>query len=355
VFLAGFLALTIRPTAQAQAGVSATLIHCFPSPLGQAGIDGMTWDGTNLWIDVFGGGAYRIDPSTGGTVSSISTPAVSSRYPLGLAWDGSHLWESEAQANTIFELDPSTGGTLASFPAPGNFPTGLAFIGSNIWVTHDNNNPSGGQKQIYQMTTGGTVLQTFPTPGALPTGLAYEGTNLWMSDNGAQMIYELNTADMSVLGSFSSPGPFPNGLAWDGQHLWVDDNQSKTIYEYSVAPESGTLALVGAGAAALVTHRWRRKRRQAALSFRASRRDVRLPSEGQRSDIGFHSGSTELPQSIRSKCMPCRADSQGIAHAPCNLLDGISRFHYSDGQGMNESFPRAHAAARPALYGGSNK
>ena len=73
-----------------------------------------SWDGANLGTFAAGG------------------------YPLGIVFDGSHVWVSNHMAGTLTKLRPSDGAIVGVFPAPAN-PYGLAFDGRNIWFTDTTN------------------------------------------------------------------------------------------------------------------------------------------------------------------------------------------------------------------------
>ena len=210
---------------------TADLIFSCSSPV--AGNNGLTWDGSNLWISDFETKkAYKVNPSTCESISSIPLPGA---YPMGLAWDGSYLWHAEGSGETIYQLNPSTGEIVFSFSSPGGFPTGLAWDGSWLWNADCNCTSSDCvPDEIHKLTTGGSLIATFPAIGELPTGLTHDGHHLWQSDNVSDTIYKLDPVTLAILDSFPSPGSFPNDLAWDGQYLWVVDNGTDMLYQYKV-------------------------------------------------------------------------------------------------------------------------
>ena len=210
---------------------SAALIFSCNSPV--SGNDGLTWDGTFLWIaDYDTKRAYTVDPSTCAALRSIPLPGT---YPTGLAWDGRYLWHADGDAERIYRLDPSDGAIVSSFPSPGGFPHGLTWDGGNLWNSDSNcNHGSCTPDQILKLATTGGLLAAFSAPGAYPTGLAYDGLYLWHSDNATDTIYKLRRADLSIVDSFPSPGTYPNDLAWDGRYLWVVDNGTDMLYQYDV-------------------------------------------------------------------------------------------------------------------------
>jgi DNA-binding beta-propeller fold protein YncE len=53
--------------------------------------------------------------------------------PIGVAFDGAHIWVGNRSSNTVTKLRAVDGVTLGTFVA-GNGPGNLAFDGANMWV-----------------------------------------------------------------------------------------------------------------------------------------------------------------------------------------------------------------------------
>lgn len=62
-------------------------------------------------------------------IRSFESPGT---HLCGLAWDGTHLWYSNGDTNTLYRLDKQTGRILATWPYP-EVRTGLAFQGEQLW------------------------------------------------------------------------------------------------------------------------------------------------------------------------------------------------------------------------------
>lgn len=110
--------------------------------------------------------------------------------------------------------------TLFSFPAPGTFPTGLAWDGIYFWHADYN------QDRIYKLTTTGNVVSSFDLPSQVgsPAGIEWDGTSLWVVNESLGRVFILDTAG-TLLRSFGLPDsasgdPQSWGLAWDGQFMW---------------------------------------------------------------------------------------------------------------------------------------
>lgn len=96
-------------------------------------MEGLTWDGRNIWVD--GGTNYiiRIDPAK--KTQHMYVMPFEMGYLDGMTWAFDHLWIVTNNA-TIYELDPCTMGVLDRFDAPANMgagPEGFAFDGENLW------------------------------------------------------------------------------------------------------------------------------------------------------------------------------------------------------------------------------
>lgn len=58
-------------------------------------------------------------------------------FPVDAALDGTNVWVTNRDENTVTKLRASDGANLGSF-AVGNFPQGVVFDGTNMWVSGAN-------------------------------------------------------------------------------------------------------------------------------------------------------------------------------------------------------------------------
>ena len=94
---------------------------------GVARVNGVTFDGAQIWIAV-GDKLSAIDPSSGKTLRSIDVVAHA-----GTAFDGQYLYQ--IAEDRIHRIDPQTGRVLATIPAPGGGgDSGLAWAEGTLWV-----------------------------------------------------------------------------------------------------------------------------------------------------------------------------------------------------------------------------
>ena len=56
-------------------------------------------------------------------------------FPIGVAFDGTNIWVANAGSNNVKKLRASDGAVLETFTV-GTLPLQVAFDGANIWVTN---------------------------------------------------------------------------------------------------------------------------------------------------------------------------------------------------------------------------
>lgn len=212
------LLLSVSPTSYTFE--SMNIVDSFDSP----GSDplGLAYDGTYLWnVDSANNMLYKLE-TTGGVVESFDTPTYNAK---GLVYLGNYLWISTLTNKRIYKLDMS-GNALGYITGPGNNITDLGSDGYYLWCADTD------QDKIYQINTAGSISFSFDAPAGNPTGLTYDGEYLWIADAATRKIYKTDTAG-TILETYASPGNNPTGLAYDGTYLWNAD-LSDTIYKLSI-------------------------------------------------------------------------------------------------------------------------
>jgi len=61
------------------------------------------------------------------------------QFPSALAFDGTNIWVANNNDNSVSKLLASTGATVGMFTV-GVWPDGVAFDGTNIWVVNEFSN-----------------------------------------------------------------------------------------------------------------------------------------------------------------------------------------------------------------------
>ena len=78
--------------------------------------------------------------------------------------------------------DPGAAATYAT----GTNPYGVAFDGTNIWITNINSNT------VSKMNPADGTKVDYTTTGTNPIGVAFDGTNIWIANNGSATVSKMN-------------------------------------------------------------------------------------------------------------------------------------------------------------------
>src|SRR5579872_3994662 len=140
-------------------------------------------------------------------------------------WEGDHCLDCEmrcrrvSQFYTAADLDDASRHRFHA--RPGNRRARPALYSpANMWIANR------GDGTVTKMqASNGTVLGTFSVP-LLPYGVAFDGTNIWVSS--AKGTTELRVSDGATLGTF--PGQNGTGIAFDGANMWVA--LTRTVQKY---------------------------------------------------------------------------------------------------------------------------
>jgi outer membrane protein assembly factor BamB len=221
------------------------VVHEIPSP--SANAVGLCWDGDALWVSDYSANLYKVNPTTGTVLRTLTGPVNGSD---GLAFANGYLWTISRVASQVqvFRVDTLTGAAMDSMRDPtGGWAGGAVWDGAALWFADQFP-----VARLLRVSPGsGDTLAMFAAPGAKPWGLAYDGTNLWNSSeensgNGPDRVYWLDSATGATLWSFTLPahtplpaGRRPRGLAWDGQYLWLiayePNGWNVKIFQYDVS------------------------------------------------------------------------------------------------------------------------
>jgi hypothetical protein len=179
-----------------------------------------------IYIGTSGGIITSRNLSNPGVVLTTILPATS--FGESMAFDGTFLWRVDIGAGLVDKINPVTGAILGSF-SPGFTPLGLAWDGSNFWVSEFAN---GGV--VKQFTPAGLFTGNFFfLPGSvLGGGLGYDTTDGTMFVGTWGNVFHFTTSG-TFLGSFTvADGRFVDGLAFEPN---------------AGVPEPGSMLLLGSG------------------------------------------------------------------------------------------------------------
>jgi len=177
----------------------------------------LAWDGTNLWaVEGKEVTMYKLNPASGDTMTSIHldiyNPGGEATITLyGLAWDGSHLFYSYiitkdgsiSFSNKIQKINPQN----SEIDSLDCFSTnhGLAYDGNSLWYSYLRGNGyfNGGVVELEMPYY--KPIKLFHTPGNYPTGLTWDGSYLWLADVGADSLYQIEIKQTEVVESLQVP------------------------------------------------------------------------------------------------------------------------------------------------------
>jgi sugar lactone lactonase YvrE len=152
-------------------------------------------------------------------------PAIgSSDWPLGLAFDGTHIWVSCYQAGKVVEINASNGTLVRTVTVNG--PNQLLYDGANIWVSS-----YGSGKLVKIKASTGGVLGTF-TVGVGPSGMAYDGQYVWVA-NASNSVSKVLATTGSVTTYALSACNIPISMAFDTANVWVSCRNSGEVLKLS--------------------------------------------------------------------------------------------------------------------------
>lgn len=133
----------------------------------------------------------------------------------------------------VYRLNPYNGSITGSFSLP--VPSGArgitydAYGAQWIWVSNCNN------RQVYRLTTAGSLAGSFACPGGAPYGLGYSfynpqhGSGLFVTCQDENRILNLNATTGSLISSFA--GPASAALEYD-DWFCVDRNSNYLYWDY---------------------------------------------------------------------------------------------------------------------------
>jgi hypothetical protein len=169
----------------------------------------------------------RADPSRlGEPVRSFAAPGD---YPEGLCWDGTHLWVNNFTDGSLAKVDPASGATLATYRGGGlpASPEGLAWDGERLWTCDWR---TGRIFALRETETGIQILSWHDKPaGAGSTvGLEWDGSHLWLATWYSELhdrgqLWKLDPQTLEALAMLPLPVHWVEDLAWDGRYLWSVD------------------------------------------------------------------------------------------------------------------------------------
>ncbi|MDR3547690.1 MAG: Ig-like domain-containing protein [Candidatus Pacebacteria bacterium] len=206
----------------------------------------IAFDGTNMWVASYVDGTSPGIVTEIASTSAILLTATTSPGPNAIAFDGTNMWtanlgsNNNADGDSVTKISPT--GTSTTYVGTGHGTAGIASDGTNMWTANygsftyagpnytdfefDNNGNS-----VSKITPSGTIT-TYTGTGAEPSGIAFDGTNMWVTDydpfntqNGSVSV----VAPDGTMVTYTGLGYNPVGIAYDGTSMWVANDNNNGI------------------------------------------------------------------------------------------------------------------------------
>jgi len=195
----------------------------------------LEFDGARIWTTNQGNspGAGSVSIVTPGASIpwTVTTVTVGFNKPFGAVFDGSNVWVTDINANTLLKLS-STGAILQTVTVFTR-PTIPVFDGANIWVPAQGATETPSGATVVRASTG-AVLATLTGNGLnQPLEAAFDGERVIMTNPGnfdGSTVSLWKAADLSPIGFISTgAGSKPFGVCSDGAGFWITVRQGQLI------------------------------------------------------------------------------------------------------------------------------
>jgi len=179
---------------------------------------GIAFDGKYIWVAV--AGTDHFIARYGASNSQLQAVLNLNGNSPVLASDGVDVWAAGNDTGTVTRGNPATnsGSTFNVGSGAQSAPSGLAFDGTNMWVSLF------GDNSVTKLALDGSVLGTYSV-GSHPGPLVFDGVNIWVGNAGSNSVTKLRASDGSVLGTFGVSAS-PISLVFDGANIWVGCSDS---------------------------------------------------------------------------------------------------------------------------------
>ena len=152
----------------------------------------IAWDSTNFWVlDNKTKMILSVNPATGDVINRIKAPSPDGEgyWSLeGLAWDGQNLWVAyyAGFSSSICKVDPVNGKVIESFFSDSH-PKGLATDGKKLWTINYNGEKFPATIDVRDITKSGfDIVKSRKFIATIPIdkvkSIAFDGKNVWIID-----------------------------------------------------------------------------------------------------------------------------------------------------------------------------
>ena len=179
------------------------------------------FDGGLFWYTLSESGLYLLDL---GFPSSVVRHLQTTYAPTGIERVGSSLWTTYNYffGGSLVEHDVDSGGILRVLPFPSSrWPLGMDYDGKDLWVVGAR--PRAADSIYCISPVDGRTVAAIPTPGPAATGVAWDGQSLWQTDESTHQVYELDPTNGAVRSQYQLPLGSAHGIAFDPRNgtFWL--------------------------------------------------------------------------------------------------------------------------------------
>ena len=103
------------------------------------------------------------------------------------------------------------------------------------WITDKNYVDSTTQRSIsfkanpplFRWLDKGTTFSTYTVTGANPKGIAFDGTNMWVTNESENSVTKISPVGIAV--TYTVTGATPRGIAFDGTNMWTANSGDNSV------------------------------------------------------------------------------------------------------------------------------
>ena len=160
-------------------------------------------------------------------VISVNIPLATTTYgvgtstaPNGIAFDGTNIWITNYTGNSVTKIS-SAGATTTYSLGAGAAPTGIAYDGTNMWSSNLLNN------SVTKISPAGATT-TYSNVGSTPQAIVFDGTNMWIANNAGNSVTKITP--LGATSTYSvGVGTNPVAIAFDGTNMWTANISSNSV------------------------------------------------------------------------------------------------------------------------------
>jgi hypothetical protein len=164
-------------------------------------------------------------------------------YPTGMAFDGQNIWVTHQELpGRVTKLRAADGAILGQFPVPSSTQN-VVFDGTYVWVTawaylsHT----------VTRLRLDGTVEGTYEAGQGNPSGILFDGENIWTVSSTGQFLVKMRDSDAAIIAMYPLGITGSYHLVYDGENIWVTAFQNNLSKCVRAMARSSAPSLLGSG------------------------------------------------------------------------------------------------------------